>query len=541
MLHLLYSLWPALTRIESDFANYWVPAWSVAHGRPLDGAYEARWFVAEAPRAGLDVPGSFVPQPPANALLLAPLGGLPPRVAKALWSALLAAALFGAWWILRGALGLEAAVLGALFLLSTAATRNALVYGQPYPLLLLCLCLAWRASERGALVAAGLWLSPLLVLKLYGLPFVLALAVSRKRALLGVLLGATALFVVSLALLGWPIHERWLREVLPASLQGRVQDPYSPIWGSVQSLAHRLFQGEPDLNPNPARDWPRLARALPWAWNVFLAGIAVRAGREMAKPGAARRAWAILGLCALSASPLTGSYHFVLLLFPAALLVEGAVRAGSYERAGAMVALTAFATSGITHYFAPLAGGWSNLLAYPRLWALVILLGWALHGRGRTVALAASFGAGAGLLALVVPTSRAPGDRLASVSGYLATEPAFCDGALTWTTLDPTGRLVRRAESGAPVPAGCVAPGTTAAMSPDGRLTAAAEWRGGWLGSWDVVVRDRRTGSLVSVIGGPANETAPTFSPDGRVVFASDWRRGLGATTLFVSQGRLRD
>jgi hypothetical protein len=187
-----------------------------------------------------------------------------------------------------------------------------------------------------------------------------------------------------------------------------------------------------------------------------------------------------------------------------------------------------FATSALTHYFAPLAHGWSNVLAYPRLWTLVALLFVALQGARRAVGLGLVAAAVVGVVVPFLPMSPPPGVRLPGVSGYLATDPAFCEGVLSWSGLDAKGRLVRRAEHGPP-PAACPESPST---SPDGAGVVAAEWRGH---SWDVVVRDRRTGAVVRVIGGPANETAPTFAPDGSVVFASDWRRGLGATTLYVA------
>jgi hypothetical protein len=536
VLHALLSVWPALTRLENDFANYWVPAWSVFHGRPVASAYDARWFAAEAPLAGLDVPGSFVPQPPANALLLVPLAGLPPSSAKALWSALLAAALVASFWVLRGTLTLSPMRLGLLFLVSTAATRNALVYGQPYPLLLLCLCLAWRAWRQDRFLAAGLWLSPLIVLKLYGLPFVIAMAVSgRRRAWVGLAAGLSVLALLSVMILGWPIHAVWLREVLPASLIGRVQDPYSSIWGSVSSLSLRLFQGEPDFNPLPVRDWPSLARALPMAWMAFLAILAGYAGTWLRQPGTAARGWALLGMVALCASPLTSTYHFVLLLLPLALLVDAPLEDAQGFRAVALLGLGAFAMSSLTHFAGPLAHGFANLLAYPRLVVLLILLALAAEGVGRSVlALAAALGVVTGALALLAPVSPPPGERVPGVSGYLAADPAFCEGVLTWRTIDPAGRPIRRALAGVTSPA-CEAP-PTHDPSNDGRLVATAEWRGGVLGSWDVVVHDRLSGAVRTVIGGPANETAPVFTPDGkRIVFASDWRRGLGATSLFAA------
>ena len=92
LLQLAFSLAPALGSIRNDFANYYVPARAALEGRTLDRAYEWQWFRAEAARVSLPGLGSFVPHPPANALLLLPLAGLSPPLAKAVWTLLLAAA-----------------------------------------------------------------------------------------------------------------------------------------------------------------------------------------------------------------------------------------------------------------------------------------------------------------------------------------------------------------------------------------------------------------------------------------------------------------
>jgi hypothetical protein len=317
-----------------------------------------------------------VPHPPANALLLLPLAGLAPAPAKAVWTLLLAAAYGLAFALLRKAVT-RPWLLAICFLVPSASLANALLYGQPYPILLLLTVASLVALERGRLLLAGLLLAPVLVLKLYGLPFVLRFARERRwRAFGGVTLGVLLSTGASVALLGWTVHERYLREVLPASLDGRVQDPYSPIWGSPSSLARRLFQHEPDLNPAPLVDAPSLAgglaRGLPAALLLCLL-FARASGMDRRR---VRRWWAALVLGSLAASPLATSYHFVLLVLPIALLVAEAT---STRTAALLVAALAFVTSPAPHHFSRFAAGWGNLLAYPRLGVVLCLLVYALR------------------------------------------------------------------------------------------------------------------------------------------------------------------
>src|SRR6185369_10137263 len=76
-LYVAFGLRPALGRITTDFANYYVPARAAVEGRDLGRLYERDAFDREMRRSGLSGMGSFVPHPPPNALLLLPVAALP--------------------------------------------------------------------------------------------------------------------------------------------------------------------------------------------------------------------------------------------------------------------------------------------------------------------------------------------------------------------------------------------------------------------------------------------------------------------------------
>ncbi len=337
---------------------------------------------------------------------------------------------------------------------------------------------------------------------------------------------------LSVALLGWPVHRAYVREVLPASLEGRMQDPYGANWQSAASLAHRLFQREPDLNPEPAADRPRRARGLAVALSSAVLVLAVVAAQG-AEAGAA---WSILALGALGASPLSVTYHFLLLVVPAAVLFERR-DLGRGGRAFVWAAL-AFATSSLPHYALRWAHGWANLAAVPRLWAVLALLVLAVAPRltVRRAAVAVAAGALAGSLAALAPRARDAGwARVVEARGYLAGEPRVCGDDLTWVTVRES-RLLRVSARG---PAVCAADagamGEDVArwrhgrLAPDGRRIVFERWEG----SWDLAILDRATGRLTALTSDAANEVDPAWMGPDRVVFASDRDRGLGSTALY--------
>lgn len=536
--HIVFSLLPALGPIRSDFANYYVPARAVFEGRSADRVYERGWFVDESSHMGLDGEGSFVPHPPACALLLLPLAGLEPLMAKAAWTLWLAGCLVAYAVLARNGLRLPAVWVGLTVLAQTVSLRNALLYGQPYPFLLLLLVGALLALERGRPFLAGLLIAPVVGLKLYGAPFALFFLVTRRfRALAGVVVGLAALTALTVAVLGWPLHETYLREVLPASLAGRIQDPYSPIWGSLTSLARRLFAFEPDLNPRPALDMPRLAEGL--AVGLPLAIVAL--GLFAAARAGLRRGWAIPMVGALAASPLAGTYHFVLLALPAALLLAES-RSG-LARAVIVLCLVV-ATSPLTHYFGSLAQGWTNVLAYPRLASLLALLAlalWSLTCR-RDLVVASLLGALAGGAGAWRVTDDPGWMRVAGTGGYLAAEPRPCGAGLTWLAI-VDGRLATRRSDGSFVlgrSRPCEEPrGDHVLRGPGGgRWDVIAEWHAG--SAWDLTAVERTTGERLRLTSDPASEIEPAIDADGeRIYFASDRKRGLGSTAIYVLRPQL--
>jgi hypothetical protein len=570
-LHALWSLAPALREPANDFANYYVPARMLLEGRSLDRVYERTAFQAEVGRAGIPSLASFVPHPPANALLLLPLAALGPLAAKVAWVFLLISALLGAYLLLRAQLDISPWLLALCFLLLTSSLRNALVYGQPYPLLLLFMCASLRAAAASRFALAGALLAPVVALKLYGLPFLVRFVLARRfRAAAGVLAGLAAISAVSVALVGREAHRTYLREVLPRSLVGEIQDPYSTVWGSFASLSQRLFQAEPDLNPDPLLDAPALARAAGAAASALLLWLAVLARSRQSGDAALRREWAILTLASLAAAPLTGSYHFVLLALPVALLLA---EEGSLTRKVLLLGLLAFAASPLPHYFAGFAHGAWNVLAYPRLAAVVMLLLVALRGCvTRRQWIAASFAAAcvfavrAALPAgfnsvwteLDRPDAEAAWARVGDARGYLAAEPVACDGGFAWMAVEGDRFVVRRSDGRVLRAEGHLAdPRCENAVLRARVLPGAA--RSSLVSPWSLVEADadgdaalrveadgrslivRRAGAPARVLVSVGSARRPRLSPDRRFVAYECWIDGSWDVCVVGREdGRLR-
>src|SRR6185436_4357171 len=99
---------PAWRSIVTDFSNYYVSAWAVRHGEPLDQLYNPIWFEHEKQRSGIERPAAlFNYFPPMNALILWPVAHLSPMTAKRVWTAVNVIALLAVIYLTAKATGLS--------------------------------------------------------------------------------------------------------------------------------------------------------------------------------------------------------------------------------------------------------------------------------------------------------------------------------------------------------------------------------------------------------------------------------------------------
>lgn len=490
----------------------------------MGALYDRDAFAAAMSREGLAGLGSFIPHPPANALWLLPLVSLPATAAKALWSV-----------VLVGALALTALALARLdagpglwkaaviVLAPTLAVRNALAFGQPYPILAALLACGVLAFERRRLFLGGLLLGLGVSFKPYalGLGF-LFLDRERRRALAGFVCGALLPSVLLAALTGAGPFVEFGGKVLPWMLRGEIQDPFSPVWGSASALFNRLLRFEPDLNPLPWVAAPLLARFAGASVSVAFLAFGVFAGRRALDQGRLFDGVAVVVAFSLAASPFTASYHLVLLAVTVAAVVA---RRPGPRGIGALLFWAVLGSSAVNMFRA--ASGPLAPLAYARLFGLVTLAlaaSWPFIKR-RVVGLSLAVGAVAGVVALRSEGSEEKWPRVETARGYSMMRPYFCGSTLRWLSPSADGhRLESRG-----VGEDCATGGAPSKTRGDGRVVSRfAE------GSWDLYLQQRAGTPQIRLTRSRANEVDPVVAPDGcATVFASDQGRGLGSTALY--------
>lgn len=180
------------------------------------------------------------PNPPALALVMAPLGALPIVTAYAIWAALGAAALAAAAYLLGRLADARQRMRLLPFAILAPPSLIALAEGQPTPFVLL--------AVAGSLRTPPLWSGALLGLAAFRpqfLPLFALVALTERRRAIGLVITTAAVALVSLATVGFDGMARY------PDLLTRIATELRPGELGLAALVRRVVGGE-DLVLNTA-------------------------------------------------------------------------------------------------------------------------------------------------------------------------------------------------------------------------------------------------------------------------------------------------
>lgn len=375
-----HGIVPAMSRLDTDFPNYYTAAKIVADGGQVERLYDDRWFQEQMSRYGMPAPGEgkFAPFPPPTALLLLPLASLEPLNALRISVVISLLCLVASVVLLSKILSrsvLEAAV---LVLASGTAIASALRFGQPYLVVSLSCVLGYYCYRRGRPLLAGICFGLFVPIKYFPIVFLVYFACRREWKL--VLAGAATILAIgvgSVAILGWNIHVQFLQSVLGKHLSGDLgmQGRFAAGFQSFDSLLHRLFVYDASANPHPWLVAPQFELIAVPLIKLAVLGVALaallRLGRR-ADAASVAPSIGLLGVMVLLLAPATASYHFTLLWLPVALLVDAALRQRAPLVGYLILALYALIGFFPYRFTQPFEGqGGLSALAYPRLWLML--------------------------------------------------------------------------------------------------------------------------------------------------------------------------
>jgi glycosyl transferase family 87/WD40 repeat protein len=456
---------PGWRTLNTDFPNYYLAARLYRDGYSLDRIYEWQWLQRQKNRLGLDQAlVGYAPHPPLCFTPVLPFAGLPALAAKRCWLVLNLLLLAAVIALLRNMTRLHWRQITVLVLLAVVPLGNNFLLGQVYILLLFLMTLSlcfWLRSRIGIvalLMAAGA------ALKLYPAAFFLYFVRKKQWAAAGVLLGGIAVSVAgAILLLGYEPVRAFGAEVLPRAMRGEALGPYDLRLNSVTVLLRHLLLREPELNPAPIAH-------LPWAYSILqplclslLASLVLSmlAGSRR-DPQREKIDWSFFTALLLLLSPMAATYHYVLLIAPAVLVIDHALQVE--RRVGiALVAAYALVCIPIPR---SVTLAWPAVINMPRLWGtltFMVLVGVLIR---RSFEARATFLSDnravvfvVALVVLGVPGilsnwqnrtgQRLPGELIPVQSGWMAADPVVTENRILFTAMVRQGYVVESLLDGA--------------------------------------------------------------------------------------------
>ncbi len=374
---------PTLAEITDDFPEYFTSAKSVRDGYDAVKLYDGDWFRGQTHRYRVghqEVPGEFTPYPPPTALLLTPLASFEPLTALRIVTVLNLLCLVGAMLLLRRMFAWSLIDAALFILLSGWALRSGLRFGHPYILISTFCLLGYYFHLERRPWKAGLCFGILAPIKYFPVILLAGFGVRRQwRVLLGGGIAVAAVALISIGVLGWKVHQIFLVDVLPNHLTGHlIPGPrFIATFQSFDTLFERLFIFDPVRNPQPWFSAPWAASAATVGTKLLLV-FAAAVALLMLTRGATKQIVAptigILGVLVLLIAPGSGTYAFVLLWLPVALLIDYFLSEQKRVPANLVLCtyvLIGFIPYGRTRQFE--GNGGLSVLAYPRLILLLAM------------------------------------------------------------------------------------------------------------------------------------------------------------------------
>jgi hypothetical protein len=374
---------PALSEIDADFPGYFISAKIVVDGLETQRLYDDDWFREQIRRYGLESaknPGKFAPFPPPTALLLVPLARFEPLTALRVVTALSVLSLIFSIFLLARILAWNP-LDSALFILSSGfAIISGVRFGQPYIVISMFCILGYYLYLARRPWLAGICFGLFVPIKYFPVIFLAYFAFRKEwKVVMGGAAAIAGVGLVSMAVLGWKVHEIFVLSVFGNHLVGRLSlhdhtVPFTAVYQSFDTLFDRLFVFDAVQNPQPLLAAPvlRMFSLIAVKGTILLAAVATLVKLARIDPSrAAAPSIGLLGIVLFLIAPATATYTCALLWLPIALLINYFLANGA--RTPAYFILGTYALIGFLpyQYAYPFEGhGGLSLLAYPRLFLL---------------------------------------------------------------------------------------------------------------------------------------------------------------------------
>lgn len=372
-----FGIRPALTRIDTDFPNYYTSSRLLMEGKDLSRLYDDEWFQEQITSYGMNQAGRFSPFPPITALIMMPVALFSPLRALQVWTVLNLGILVMSIALLSRIVGKNWLWSALLFLGSGLALINNFRFGQLYLVLTFLLILGYDSWRKFSPTRSGILFGIGSAIKYFPLILIPFYVARREwKIVFTCLLTLAVLYSLAIVIVGADIHTQFFSQVFTNHITGNLPSPFSATYQSWDSLLRRIFMYDPIWNPEPlirSTEGFYLAKYSIIFSLITLATTALRRAKYTCGNDAQNIQFAIIIVAGMIVVPASATYHFLLLILPIAILVSAPQRP---SRIMQKVILFIFVMIGFIpyRYFRPFDGrGVLTILAYPRLGLMITL------------------------------------------------------------------------------------------------------------------------------------------------------------------------
>jgi hypothetical protein len=362
----------AATRPSDGFAAYYTASRLLGENNPVSGFYDDQWFNAQVGRIVPGVQDIYRPNPPPAVALMLPLAQFSYTNARIAWTLLNLVLLVVTLVVIFRETGfkLPAALAFVALTFCFEPIWVNLRQGQAYIVLLFLSAVCWSAMRGRHDKSAGIALGLMLVFKTAGVLLQLLMLRRRRWRALGWCLTTIAFVVLaSLVTLGAASWQKYL-EIL---WRGRDEtDLMVTAYQSAYSLTHHLFVYDATWNAHPLLRQPQISAVLAF---VATLGVLVVVAFILVRGDSDDRSFAALMIAATVISPYSLAYHYSVMLLPIAILAGQLIYDSSPWRWLVLLFGTLLIAIPYPYLSARLSVGAWALLAYPKLYGTLILLG----------------------------------------------------------------------------------------------------------------------------------------------------------------------
>jgi hypothetical protein len=359
-------------RESHGFATYYTASRLLIEGAEVSQFYNDDYFSANVKRFVPEVYEIYLVNLPTTAIMLLPVASFNYKTARVIWTIFnLIVLIITLIFLLKQLQLRQHWIPAALILFLTFQPLYAnFAYGQAYVIIFLLLTVAWYAYTSEKHFLLGMAIGLMIILKSAGILLPLLLLVQRKwKSFSWSFASVFILVIISVPFIGFDAWEVYLQKLI---IYSSAPELSVTAYQTVHSFFHHLMVFDQKWNPEPLFDATLMGSMLSLMVSLFILILISAFAYKVKIPELSFGVFVIAGMII---SPVSLDYHYLIMIIPLLIYFylqkQDKVKVKWFMYFIFLVMMAA----PVPYTSAVVAGGWLSLLAYPKFYGSVGLLG----------------------------------------------------------------------------------------------------------------------------------------------------------------------